>query len=526
MKLRFQLACALAVAGLVFTACSSGGSGSGPTFNLEFDAPAGSGLASGDVNRGFAPVVIQDFDLPPGIAVTGQVWAGDTVTPLQNVTVSFRRTATSPDLDTDTTDAGGNYSVVVPSGTWVVVLESADATLGTMTVTGVSVTAPGPDVEDFQFDSTVIISGAVEDDGATGIVGADLDFTGTTTGANDSVTTIANGAYTVSLVPDTYDVVVTPNDATHLKQRFSVVVTAPTIQNFTLTRGITVSGVVQTNLLVPLQDDADIEVELPESSAYFAPDDVTANDVTGFYSIDLVPPGTVIFEIEPSGDTGFPRQRITRTISGPTAQTVNFPLAIGVIVNGTIWRNGGVGVTPEANVEVKPIPTNGSLPPDDDDTDAAGFFEISLFPGTYNVEFTPETTNLQLPEVQTFTVGNVNLPGQDLELTLGVVLTGTVTEPGGVNPAPDIRVEIPNIFKASDVTDGAGMYSFLAPIGTHTLDLTAEDGPFEDIMLDSVANVIVPAGGPVDITLSVSITGASACSDLVVLGPSLLNRCL
>ncbi len=52
------------------------------------------------------------------------------------------------------------------------------------------------------------------------------------------------------------------------------------------------------------------------------------------------------------------------------------------------------------------------------------------------------------------------------------------------------------------------MYSFLAPVGTHTLDLTAENGPFEDIMLDSVENVDVPAPGPVDIMLSVAITGA------------------
>ena len=283
-------------------------------------------------------------------------------------------------------------------------------------------------------------------------------------------------------------------------------VRADTIQHFTLTLGITVSGSVQTNLQAQLADDADIEVELPANSAFFAPADVTASAIDGSYSIALVPPGTVTFEIEPSGDTGFPRQRITRGITGPTAQTVNFPLAIGYVLSGTIVDNLG---TAEANVEVKPIPTNGSLPPDDDNTDATGQYAISLFPGTYNVEITPEVTNLQLPEVRTITIGTIDRT-ENVTLTLGALLTGTVTLPGSATPAPDVRVEIPTVFSASAVTDGTGVYSFLAPVGTHTLDLTAENGAFEDIMLNSVSGVVVATPGPVteDIQLVVSITGA------------------
>ena len=43
----------------------------------------------------------------------------------------------------------------------------------------------------------------------------------------------------------------------------------------------------------------------------------------------------------------------------------------------------------------------------------------------------------------------------------------------------------------SDVTDGAGVYSFLAPVGTPTLNLTAENGFFQDMALDPVPGVVV-----------------------------------
>jgi len=115
---------------------------------------------------------------------------------------------------------------------------------------------------------------------------------------------------------------------------------------------------------------------------------------------------------------------------------------------------------------------------------------------------------LQQPEVRTITVaGPTTL---DVVLARGAMLTGTVTS-DGVTPVPDIRVEIANARGASDVTDGAGQYSFLAPLGTHTLQLAARDGPFEDIALAPVTGVLVTAPGPVvhDVTLVLATTGST-----------------
>ena len=509
MESRVRLSCLLVVVASGMTACYSGGS-TEPTFNLEFDAPDASGLANTDVDREFAPVVTQDVELPAATAVTGQVTDG-TGAPMQNVGVSFHRTSTSPGLDETTTDASGNYSVDVPTGTWVVRLESQDDSLGTRTVTGVTVTTAT--TIDFRFSVPISAPGVVyESDGTTPMVGAGLEFTGATTGATASVTTDALGEYTVALVPDTYEIIITPNGAaalTHLRQRFTVNVNGARVLSFVLTRGIQVSGTVRRFLGTPLLD-TDIEIELTVGSPFFPPADVKSSDVDGTYSIDLMPPGTVRFELQPPGDTGFPRQLIILDIVGPTTQNEDLALAPAYVLRGTILQDDGV--TPEANVAVRAVPIDGSLPPDDDDdsdvTDAAGQFAISLFSGFWDILVIPDPTKQLAPEIRSFPV----MKDLVLNVTLkrGVMLTGTVTDPGGATPLPDIRVEIPEVPETFSITDDAGSYSVLAPVGTHTLELTAEDGPFQGIVLDPAANVVVAAPGPVteDITISVATTGS------------------
>ena len=430
---------------------------------------------------------------------------------MQNVDVSFHQNSTSPSLDESTTDSGGNYSVDVPSGTWVVRLESEEDALGTRTVRGVTVMAAA--TIDFWFPRPVRAPGVVyESDRTTPMVGAGLEFTGATTGARASIMTDALGEYTVSLVPDTYETIITPNGAaalTHLRQRFTVRVTGARVLSFVLTRGIQVSGTVRRFLDAPLLD-TNIEIELTADSPFFPPADVKSSDADGTYSIDLMPPGTISFELQPPGHTGYPRQLIILDIVGPTTQSEDLALAPGHVLRGTILQDNGV--TPEADVTVRAVPINGSLPPDDDDdsdvTDAAGKFAISLFPGFWDILVIPEPNNQLAPEVRSFPVMKdlvLNVP-----LERGVMLTGTVTDPGGVTPLPDIRVEIPDVPETFSVTNGEGTYSLLAPVGIHTLKLTAEDGPFAAILLDPVANVVVAPPGPVteDIMISVATTGS------------------
>ena len=73
-------------------ACNGGSSGgSNPKFNLTVEAPGGSGFVGGNVNGlPFAPIVLRDYTLGAGVAVTGQVTDG-LGAPLDGVDISFAR---------------------------------------------------------------------------------------------------------------------------------------------------------------------------------------------------------------------------------------------------------------------------------------------------------------------------------------------------------------------------------------------------------------------------------------------------
>ncbi|MHC4934169.1 MAG: carboxypeptidase-like regulatory domain-containing protein, partial [Planctomycetota bacterium] len=476
-----------------------------------YEAPSGSGLEGGQADGfSYRPSVQTDLVLSHGVAVSGLVTDGSGA-PLVDAEVSFRISAAAPYMESDRTNDTGIYSLTLPAGTWTAIVDSNSSGLGSMTVGGIIVDAPGPATIDFRLPSPVGVAGTVFDSDSIGIDRAEVTFRGADSGSRVTVECESNGTYAAALVPDSYEAVVTPAGAaatTHLKERFaSIEVAGPTQRDFVLTRGVVVSGTIYMDSGLPLDEDADLEVILPDQSAFFAPDKVESNGDDGSYSIGPVPAGTRTFRIEAPGDSGFPAQEFSRLILGPSSQTEDFTLATGFVLSGTIIRNDGA--TPEGDVKVKPVPRDGSLPPDDDRTDGSGQFAISLFPGIYDVQITPRQDDLQLPEVRTVTVtGPTPL---SVVLTRGVILSGTVYRPDGLTPQANIRVEIPGAPGASDVSDDSGVYALLAPAGTHTLSLTAERGFYEDIALASIPGVIVAAPGPAtqDLTIALAMTGST-----------------
>ena len=517
MKMNRSIVGVLA-ATLALNSCGGGGGGSSASFDLLVEPPGGSGLA-GTEARGipFLPVVARDFTLPAGITVTGLVTDGAGA-PLGNANVSFLSPSSGRAMGEDSTDASGSYSLTIAAGSWEATADSGDSTLGSMDLNGVSVAAPGPVTVDFHFPAPVLVSGSVFEEFGPAIADAKLSFKGSSTGAEVDVTCDPSGFYSTSLIPDTYEVVVTPagtSAGTHLKEKFPLVVVSGPLGalDFSLTAGVQVSGTVLGALGMPLLEDTDIEVILPQGSNFFPPDGVTADPADGSYSIGPVPAGRMTFRFEPPRDTGYPFQQLARQIVGPTAQSEDFMLSAGFLLSGTVLRDDGV--TSEDKVKVELVPLNGSLAPADDKTDVSGFYETSLFSGTYDVTFTPEVTNLQLPETRRITIAADRT--FDVVLTLGALLSGTVTQPGGVVPEPDVRVEIAGVLGASAVTDGNGQYSFLAPAGTHTLSLSAQNGFFEDMALAPVSGVVVVVPGPMtrDIEIVLATTGRTIVSGTV-----------
>ena len=521
----------LVISASTIVSCGGGSSSSGapppppppppPTFDLEFSPPGGTGFAGGNVaGILLAANVGQDFTLANGISVTGQVTttAG---TPMSGVKVSYRTAVGSPAVDGDVTNLTGNYAVAVPSGTWVVELDPGDAVLGTHFTTGIGVASPGPVTVNFQIPVAVNISGFVlEDNGVNPIGASTLEFNGTQTQATATITAAAvTGSYSTSLVPDTYEVIVTPAGVaaqSQMKQRFTGIVLGASglNQNFILTQGITVTGTIFDNLGLVVQEATDVDVELPAGSNFFPPPGVSANAATGMYTIGPVPIGSMIFEIEPPGDSGLPKQQFTRQINGPSPETEDFMLTRGFVLNGVIFQQGGV--TPEGDADIAALPTDGSLAPDDDRSDTnTGAYVISLFAGTYNLQIEPEPGTFQLPQTTSITInGDTTL---NVTLTQGAPVLGTVLQPDAATPAEEIRVEIVGATGASAITNFIGEYTFIAPGGTHTLTLTDEGGPFEGIAIDPVTGVVVVPPVPTnqDITLALATTGSTVVTGTV-----------
>jgi len=477
-------------------------------FAVTFEAPAASGDGSGEVQfESFLPLLLFDFTLPAAVTVDGLVTDG-TGAPLVGADLTFVSRLTGMALGSATTDGTGNYSVDIAPSAYDIWIDSGSATTGSLTMQHVVVPSGGPFMQDVPFPAAVALSGSVFEQLGASIPDATLEFTGRQSGAVVSVVADGIGDFSAALPPDVYDVLVTPVGGaavTQLTEIFPTTVTAAGLQDFVLTAGVMVTGTVLDDFGGALLESSEIEVLLPSGSPFVPPASVVVNPADGTYSIGPLPAGSTSFRIKPPGDTGFPVQDMPISILAGGPQVEDLSLLAGFLLTGNILQEDGL--TPEELVNILPVPLDGSVPPLSILTDASGDYSVSLFPGQYDVSYLPEITNLQLPEQQTLNITGDTL--FDLNLTTGAMLTGIVTRPGGIVPAEDVQVSIPDQLDAQAVTDAAGAYSFLAPLGTHDLALQALDGSFEGFALADVTGVDVLGATSLDFSLAFEVLGVT-----------------
>jgi len=184
------------------------------TFDVTFRSPEGNGLASSIVRNFVISDDAQlDAQLPAGLVLTGRVRRPGG-TGVANVDFDIKDPLTHLDVPVfdDDTDALGDYTLVLPAGTYDLDL---DPGRGVRLVAQVllGVTVPHVGALDFQLQSGVLLSGRVIDHISNPWPDIDLDvrLPGT---LNQIVTpgddTDANGHYVVTIPPGTYDLVFTP----------------------------------------------------------------------------------------------------------------------------------------------------------------------------------------------------------------------------------------------------------------------------------------------------------------------------
>ena len=319
----------------------------------------------------------------PG-SITGRVTDSSTGAALSATTVSYSGGSA-------TTDSNGNYTLSnVPAGTYNVTASHSGYNSATSSVT---VTAATSSTLNFQLTATSsagAITGRVTDSStAAALSGATVSYSG------GSTTTDANGNYTLSNVAaGTYSV--TASHSGYNNQTNSVTVASGTTAtlNFQLTAGATGPGTIKgtvTNVSNPGEAVAGTTVSYSGGS--------TTTDTNGNYTLTNVAPGT--YSVKAS-HTGWFAQTKSVTVTSGTTSTLNFALATGGILAGTVINSSGSAIAGAAvNVTGGDISTTLNMT-----TNSSGGYNTSWIPvGTYTVTVSASGFTTQ-SQTTTVTTGN------------------------------------------------------------------------------------------------------------------------
>lgn len=220
--------------------------------------------------------------------------------------------------------------------------------------------------------------------------------------------------------------------------------------------------------------DVDLDVDdLISGERLVILDDNT--DVDGDWVLEL-DQGLYQITFTPLASTGLAPHVISRVEVITTIRNLDVQLVQGVSLNGRVTNLSGNGVV-DVDLDVIHPATRAKLPTPSDNTNAFGFYDVIVPPGTYDIVFTPPVATRLLPK---------KLSGVDLTLTQtvdtvlqpGVAFTGTVSAAGG-GPAQGVDIDVVDaatregLLLAGDKTDAAGQFTVIVPPGTYDVGVDA-----------------------------------------------------
>ena len=202
-----------------------------------------------------AAQVVAPITLAPGFLLSATVVSAQSGLPVVGADVDVDNLLTNFRVPTpnDETNASGQFGVVVPAGSYRVMIEPvAGVALQGVSVEPVTVAAP-TNLGTLQAQPGVILTGTVLGSTGAPVPLADLDITRTLGGvrlftANDK--TLSNGTFSIVVPPTNLEVVVTPPLGSTLigERRTGLnIVTGTALPTFNLPQGVSVSGVVTTS---------------------------------------------------------------------------------------------------------------------------------------------------------------------------------------------------------------------------------------------------------------------------------------
>jgi len=391
----------------------------GTNYSLTLVPPAASGLAQ-TVADGIvvADNLVANFVLQPAIVLSGVVTTPDG-TGIRNVSVSAYSQASAALAGSALTDAGGNYSLSLNSGTYFLSIRAGvDFGYGSSNVSLPQKLFGNGIVQNLALAANaaqnivlplVTLSGTVTD-GANPVASVAVNVpntvqpgsVGSYTIAHETTTTDASGNYSIPLISGTnYSLMLAPPAGSGLAQTSvnGINATAPAVANVVLQPPVTLSGTVLTpgstgvsNVYVAVYDQASAALE---GSA--------VTDAGGAYSIPVAS-GTYSISVKAGtgyglGGSNVPLPQMlfgdgivqNLAVSSDTAQNIVLPLVTlgGTIIDTTAAPVGGVAVSLPYSKQVEAV-GNYVISHEYATSDASGNYSMPLIAGSgYSLTIVP-----------------------------------------------------------------------------------------------------------------------------------------
>lgn len=465
------------------------------SYSMDFRPAAGS--LFGDAERLSVVVGLSDIAglsdvLTTGVAVTGTV-RGPSNTKLKNVDIDLFDDCTGRRIPTahDNTDINGNFTVIVPPGSYTLALDPPTCDgVEALRQNGVVVsgaTALGT----YTLRAAVPVSGLVLGPSGLPLVGAKIKFYDVTTvgaprqGAS-SDRTDTTGRFSI-LVPDnTYDVNIEPPVGLNaLVYHINNLVTGAggiDIGTAQLSSGIALSGHVQGPGSNPLLNvNINVLDQVTRVAQRISHDNTDAN---GNFTV-YVNPGVYDLHYDPPVcDLMAPAQAEGVVVTAPTTVPV-MNLVTGVHLLGVVTDPSSLPVV-NGDLDVYPAGGASKLYTPGDKTSATGNYDVLVPPGTYDIRYVPSSLTRLRPALRSGVALPTNTTLTPTVLANGWLLSGSVRQQSTSLPLGGVAIELyrpRTAFQAwtphSTTGLGAltlGTYNFAVDAGTYDIRYVAPPG--------------------------------------------------
>lgn len=493
------------------------------SYDIDFRPTLASGF--GDTERlglvvGTAPVTGLVDNLRTGFAISGTVRDRNN-NRIKNVDIDVFDACTGLRVPTahDNTDANGNYTVVVPAGTYTFNYDPPRCrNLAALRTIGQLVDR-ARNIGTEQLDAAVMVSGFVVSHDGAAVAEAKVKFydvtkAGAPRQAASDDRTDATGAFRVLVPVGEYDLNIEPPAG--LPERVGhvnhIIVNANyAVGTIALEAGVTVSGHLTTLANVPVQNVNINAVDHATRVAQRLSQDAT--DANGDFAVVLAP-GSYDLQYSPPGCTGLAPMSQDSVVVSASVTLPTLPLPVGVAVTGLVQMAGAV---PVANVDLDFYRAGDGTKvyTPNDQTAADGSYQLMVVPGDYRVTFIPSAlARLRPAEILSVPLSSsITLPTQ--VLASGWFLAGLIRDSLTLAPVSDVVVDlmVPGsgtpIWTPHHLSDVLGGYQVVAEAGTWDVRFTPAAGSGLAPVLRR--GVVIQADTPLsDVLLSQPVLAAPA----------------